>query len=199
MERQPSIIFFDEIERLTKQRDSSDTFAVENIKGVILVQMSKIQASRSLVTVIGASNRPYSIDEAFVRRFPLKLHVPPPDTPMKMRLLQTVLDESIHRLSQHDIARLANDPVLEGASAAHITDVIRMMGRTLSGLFRKAEYFDKVSGFALFRRDFANHCIRERNATVSMSSSHTCTSQLYPYRKVLSDVLGKISPSRNAA
>ncbi len=39
-----------------------DTFGVENIKGAIVVRMSKIQAEGLRVTVIGASNRPYILD-----------------------------------------------------------------------------------------------------------------------------------------
>ena len=133
-----------------KHRDSSDTFSVENIKRGILVQMSNIQAKRRLVTVIGASDRPNTLDEAFVRRFPLRLHVPTPDTTMKMKLLQTVLNDVTHHLSEDDIRCLANDRVLEGASVAHMTDVIHMLDRDVGGWIAKAEYFDKVNNPAPF-------------------------------------------------
>ena len=129
-----------------KQRDSSDSFSVEHIKRIILLQMSNIQAKKLFITVIGATNRPHTLDEAFVRRFPLKLQVPPPDTPMKVRLLQTVLSNYTHRLDKHDIARLANDPILGSTSLAHMTEVIRMLSRRLSTLCVRAEYFDKVNG-----------------------------------------------------
>ena len=145
IERQPSMIFIGEVEGLMKQREGSDTFSVENIKRDILVKMSNVQAKKHLVTVIGASNRPYVLDEAFVRRFTLRLHVPPPDTILKVRLLQTLLDDVTHHLSEDDIRRLADDRVLEGASVAHIIDVIHTLNRDLVGLIAEAEYFDKVN------------------------------------------------------
>lgn len=134
-----------------KRRDSSDTFSVENIKRGILVQMSNIEAERQQVTIIGASNRPYILDEAFVRRFSVRLHVPPPDTTLKMRLLKVVLDGVNQNLSDDDLAYLANNPVLEGASVAHMTDVIHTLSRHRMGLFSRAKYFDKVNDPAFFQ------------------------------------------------
>lgn len=128
-----------------KQRNSSDTFSVQNIKREILVQMSNIQAKRPLVTVIGATTRPYILDEAFVRLFPVKLHVPPPDTMMKVRLLRIVLNDVKHSLGEDDIVRLANDCVLEGTSVAHMTEVIHTLSRRQVGLITRAKYFDKVN------------------------------------------------------
>ena len=148
-ECQPSIIFFDEVERLFKQRDSSDTFGTENIKGEILVQMSKVETDGLSITVIGASNRPYVLDEAFVQRFHHKLHIPPPATPVKVSLLQTVLNTYTHRLSEHDIVRLASDPILKSTSPAHMAVVINMLSRRLSSVCMRAEYFDKVNSPAL--------------------------------------------------
>lgn len=133
-----------------KQRDSSDTFNDSLTKRELSVQMSKIEAERRLVTVIGASNRPNILDEAFVRRFPLRLHVPPPDTIMKVRLLQTLLKDVTHRLSEDEIACLANDRALEGASVAHMTNIIDTLYRDLVGLLVEAEYFDTVKDPASF-------------------------------------------------
>ena len=99
-----------------KQRDSSDTFSVENIKdGGILIQMSNIQAERRLVTVIGASNRPNILEDVFVRRFSLIWHIPPPDATLKRRLLKIALNGVKQHLGEDDIKYLANGRVLEGA------------------------------------------------------------------------------------
>ena len=128
-----------------KRRDSSDTFSVENIKRGILVHMTDIQAKRQLVTIIGASNRPHILDETFVRRFSLRLYVPPPDTTLKMELLKIVLDGVKQNLSDDDIEYLANDRFLEGAPVAHMTDVIHTLLRDHMGLLDEAKYFDKVN------------------------------------------------------
>ena len=135
-----------------KRRDSSDTYSVENIKREILVQMSNIQAERQLVTIIGASNRPDILDEALVGRFSLRLHVPPPDTTLKMRLLKLVLNGVKQHLGEDDIECLANDRVLEGASVAYMTDVIHTLSRSQMGLLAEAKYFDKVNDTASFHR-----------------------------------------------
>ena len=145
IDRQPSIVFIDEIETLMKRRDGADTFSIDNIKREMLVAMSNIEAKKHSISIIGASNRPYVLDEAFIRRFPLRLHVPPPDAMMIATLLRTVLSRAVHCLSEDDIVTLAHKRCLQGASIAHITSVIRTLKRDMMSLLVMATYFDKVN------------------------------------------------------
>lgn len=67
----PAIVFIDEIDALTGERGSGEHEATIRVKNELLAQMDGMASTMTadkLVLVLGATNRPWALDEAFRRR-----------------------------------------------------------------------------------------------------------------------------------
>ena len=71
---QPSIIFFDEIDGLAPVRSSKQDQIHASIVSTLLALMDGMDG-RGQVIVIGATNRPFDLDDAVLRRLPRRLLV----------------------------------------------------------------------------------------------------------------------------
>lgn len=79
----PAVIFFDELDSLTPSRDSDSD---SGVTGRVLAQMlneidgvlTGAYSPETYVLVLGATNKPWAIDDAILRRFDRRLHVPLP-------------------------------------------------------------------------------------------------------------------------
>ncbi|MCY3411496.1 MAG: CDC48 family AAA ATPase [Candidatus Heimdallarchaeota archaeon] len=85
----PSIIFIDEIDSLVPKRDGPGHEAERRIVAQLLTLMDGIN-SRGNIVVIGATNRPNSIDEALRRggRFDREIEIGIPDSEARLEILQ---------------------------------------------------------------------------------------------------------------
>uniref|UniRef100_A0A914V7I6 Uncharacterized protein n=1 Tax=Plectus sambesii TaxID=2011161 RepID=A0A914V7I6_9BILA len=57
---------------------------------------------------MGATNRPYELDEAVIRRFPKRIMIDLPDARARLELIQSLLAQQKHSLSAHDLRSLAD-------------------------------------------------------------------------------------------
>ncbi|RNF18333.1 putative AAA ATPase [Trypanosoma conorhini] len=90
----PSTIFVDEIDALLQARGGvHEGEGSRRIKTEFLVQMDGAgnDNSEARVLVMGATNRPFDLDEAIIRRFPKRVFVPLPDAPARAQILQSLL------------------------------------------------------------------------------------------------------------
>ncbi len=90
------VIFLDDAEALLAKRELVEHSTVmQRIIPVFLSLFSKVHESKSPVLIIAATNKPQSIDEAFLRpgRLEEKLFVGPPDLKARIELLRLKLDE----------------------------------------------------------------------------------------------------------
>lgn len=126
--KQPSIIFFDEIDGLAPSRGSRADPIHASVVSTLLSLMDGV-ADRGQVIVVGATNRPDSIDPALRRpgRFDREVHFPLPETAARKAIFNvhtrhwqhppddctlTFLSEATHRFAGADIRALCSAAVL---------------------------------------------------------------------------------------
>lgn len=86
----PSVVFLDEFESLTSNRDSEQTGAERRILSTILAELDGLaEKGRSdiFVLTIAATNRPWEIDAAVMSRFEKQILIPLPDEETRHAIL----------------------------------------------------------------------------------------------------------------
>uniref|UniRef100_A0A0N4U8V7 microtubule-severing ATPase n=1 Tax=Dracunculus medinensis TaxID=318479 RepID=A0A0N4U8V7_DRAME len=92
---QPSIIFIDEIDSVLCERTEKETEVSRRLKTEFLIQMDGIRTSdKDRLLVIGATNRPYDLDSAVLRRFPKRILVDLPDDETRSKLIISLLQKN---------------------------------------------------------------------------------------------------------
>ncbi|KAM0834187.1 hypothetical protein ACQ4PT_063771 [Festuca glaucescens] len=108
VDRQPSVIFMDEIDSVMSTRLASENDASRRLKSEFLIQFDGVTSNPDeLVIVIGATNKPQELDDAVLRRLVKRIYVPLPDPNVRRLLLKNQLKGQAFKLSNHDLERLA--------------------------------------------------------------------------------------------
>jgi vacuolar protein-sorting-associated protein 4 len=142
-QNKPSIIFIDEIDSLINARGgANENESSRRVKTEFLVQMDGVGNDQEGVLVMAATNTPWALDDAVIRRFVKRIYVGLPDDLAREQMLKrffagelcTVTPEEWKQLAQRirgysgaDIAALANDalyaPVRKLAAATHVKKI----------------------------------------------------------------------------
>ena len=119
----PSTIFVDEIDALMSQRgDSGEHEGSRRMKTELLVQMDGLLASTEQVFLLAATNLPWELDMALLRRLEKRVLVPYPTTPARLQMLRKHLpDEKRH--AHADLNQLAD--ATEGYSGSDLVLVAK--------------------------------------------------------------------------
>lgn len=123
--RAPSLIFMDEIDSIaTKRGGGSESGGERRVKTQLL---SEIQGLKSKgdnpMLVLGATNRPWDIDNAMLSRFEKKIHVPLPDLEARAGIFKIHTAGVNTALDEDDFVELAVRS--EGYSGRDIANVCR--------------------------------------------------------------------------
>ncbi|KAJ1022595.1 hypothetical protein NDA16_003584 [Ustilago loliicola] len=126
----PSIIFFDEIDALSSSRegDSSSGDALNSrIIATLLNEMDGIEAMSDVI-VIGATNRPQSLDPALLRpgRLDRLVYVGPPDHEARKQILRSRIAKMAVRADELDLDRLGQ--MTDGCSGAEVVSICQEAG-----------------------------------------------------------------------
>jgi SpoVK/Ycf46/Vps4 family AAA+-type ATPase len=163
----PAIVFVDELDSLMGQH-SNEVGGEIRVKNQFLKEMDGIMdKGKALhVYVIGATNKPWDLDWAFIRRFQKRILVPLPDHNTRLNMLKHYTGnlQIEADVDLHELARLS-----EGFSGSDIRDVCQSAQLSLIGeFFESGQAMDKAAKpRALTMHDFRN-IFEARKPSVSL-------------------------------
>ncbi|TVU49895.1 hypothetical protein EJB05_01235, partial [Eragrostis curvula] len=105
----PAVIFVDEVDSLLGRRESSGEHeAMRKMKNEFMINWDGLRTKEhERVLVLGATNRPFDLDEAVIRRFPRRLMVGLPDASNREKILRVILSKEVLS-SDVDLETLSN-------------------------------------------------------------------------------------------
>jgi len=121
----PALIFIDEVDDLFGVF-SSEVGGEVRVRNQFLDEMDglKNKHKKLHLYVLAATNKPHKLDKAFIRRFPVRIYIPPPNHEARKQLFEHYVREwEIEVDSTVDFDELAR--LTEGYSASDIVHVIR--------------------------------------------------------------------------
>jgi len=121
----PSIIFFDEIDSITTSRGyGSESGGERRIKTQLLGEIQGLKSrTEKLLLILGATNRPWDIDTAMLRRFEKKIYVPLPDEEAREAIFKIHTAGVNLSLTDNDFRELGEKTA--GYSGSDIANVCR--------------------------------------------------------------------------
>ena len=166
-EGKAAIVFVDELDSLMGQH-SNEVGGEIRVRNQFLKEMDGVMdKGKALhVYVIGATNKPWDLDWAFIRRFQKRILVPLPDHPTRLMMLK--LYTSNLQIEQdvdlHELARLS-----EGFSGSDIRDVCQSAQLKLIGeFFETGQAMDKEAKPRLLTMGDFRSILEDRKPSVSM-------------------------------
>jgi len=170
-DNKPVILFVDEVDSLLGERTSEVGGEIRS-KNQFLSEMDGVngKGKELLLYVIGATNKPWSLDAPFLRRFQKRIYVPLPALEARERLfnLYTAPLNLNIRVNSHTLAR-----TFDGYSASDIRDVCQSAQlKVVNELFNNPEYKEPIDGQELSKpRELVMNDFKEiklkRNPSVS--------------------------------
>jgi katanin p60 ATPase-containing subunit A1 len=86
---QPSLIFIDELDSIAISRDSNVDETTRRVLGQLLTEIEGFATStEDRILVMGATNKPWDLDDAILSRFQKKIYIPLPDIVARKIILQ---------------------------------------------------------------------------------------------------------------
>ncbi|MEM2122108.1 MAG: AAA family ATPase [Candidatus Bathyarchaeia archaeon] len=159
---QPAIIFIDEIDSIIGKR-TSEVGGEVRTKNQLLKEMDGLlDKSRNLhLYVIGATNKPWILDEAFIRRFQRRVYVPLPGFQARVELFK-IHTRNLSLSRNVNLAELAR--MTEGYSGSDIKDIIQTAHiRVVREFFERGNPNDRrVAPRPITQEDFLNIMERRR-------------------------------------
>ncbi|KAK7270209.1 hypothetical protein RIF29_23193 [Crotalaria pallida] len=89
----PSVIFVDEVDSMLGRRENpGEHEAMRKMKNEFMVNWDGLRTKdKERVLVLAATNRPFDLDEAVIRRLPRRLMVNLPDAPNREKIMRVIL------------------------------------------------------------------------------------------------------------
>ncbi|KAK4264504.1 hypothetical protein QN277_025667 [Acacia crassicarpa] len=89
----PSVIFVDEVDSMLGRRENpGEHEAMRKMKNEFMVNWDGLRTKETeRIIVLAATNRPFDLDEAVIRRLPRRLMVNLPDAPNRAKILRVIL------------------------------------------------------------------------------------------------------------
>lgn len=124
-ERSPSVIFFDEIDSLLSSRSNNEHEASRRMKTEFLVQLDGVGSSTDNILVLAATNRPFDLDSAALRRLPKRILIGLPDKEVIEAMVRNYLKSIKTDFADDDDKIDEVVAMLDGLSGSDIKTVIQ--------------------------------------------------------------------------
>jgi len=122
---QPSVIFIDEIDSLAVSRSGDSNEASRRVLGQLLTEIEGFSTSKEeKILTMGATNKPWDMDDAMISRFQRRIYVPLPDEKARKSIIKIHLNgaelgsinieglvERTRGFSGRDIANLCQEAI----------------------------------------------------------------------------------------
>jgi SpoVK/Ycf46/Vps4 family AAA+-type ATPase len=166
-EGKPAIVFVDELDSLMGQHQNEVGGEIR-VRNQFLKEMDGIvdKGKNLHVYVIGATNKPWDLDWAFIRRFQKRILVPLPDHHTRLMMLKLYTGNlQIDRdVDLHELARLS-----EGFSGSDIRDVCQAAQLSLIGeFFESGKAADKEAKPRFLTMSDFRQILEDRKPSVSL-------------------------------
>ncbi|PRP83878.1 spermatogenesis-associated protein 5-like [Planoprotostelium fungivorum] len=109
-EKSPAFIFVDEIDAVCGARNTDTSEMEKRVTGAFLTLLDGINEKKK-VFVLGATNRPNSLDPALRRpgRFDKEIEIPIPTAEARLEILKVYLNRASHVITDDEIRKVAAD------------------------------------------------------------------------------------------
>ena len=163
----PVLIFVDEIDSLLGNRNSEVGGEVR-VKNQFLTEMDGIngKSRESKLYVIGATNKPWSLEAGFLRRFQKRIYVSLPNRPSRSHLFgqYTKRLQMESSLKIEDLAKLT-----DGYSGSDVKDICQSVQlRVVDELFQSGKGLDSDASTRTITESDFKEILKMRKPSVSM-------------------------------
>jgi SpoVK/Ycf46/Vps4 family AAA+-type ATPase len=164
----PSIIFIDELDSLMgvhRLEVSGET----RVRNQFLKEMDGIVDKKNPihVYVIGSTNKPWSLDAPFIRRFQKRIYVRPPDYNERLEMFK-IYTNYLTISNEINIEELANDT--EGYSGSDIMDICQSVQLKVNReLFESGQMNRQTKPRQIYSKDF-NDVLETRKSSIKQDS-----------------------------
>ena len=128
------ILFIDEVDALVSHRGeggASDSEVTNRVKSVFLQCMDGVEVAGSGVFVVGATNLPWNIDKAILRRLERHVYVRLPDAAARRAMVRAKLERTANVLSDADVESVVRRS--ERMSGANVESLFKAaLGRPMA-------------------------------------------------------------------
>jgi ATP-dependent 26S proteasome regulatory subunit len=168
IEKQPSIIFIDEIDAVVKERgENFDSGHSDKVVNQILALMSDLEKSNDQVFIIATTNRPDVIDSAITRsgRFGKQIEIPAPDR----EGLDAIFD--VHVRNKQLDSSLNKDTLIDKFVSREFTgaDVKHIVNEAHTNSWKRFDVYSKMDEGILNPDDIKNISIIEDDFNIAIA------------------------------
>ncbi|KAG9138007.1 hypothetical protein Leryth_001267 [Lithospermum erythrorhizon] len=184
----PCVVFVDEVDSLMRSRENSgENETMRKMKNEFMLNWDGLRTKDTeRVLVLAATNRPFDLDEAVIRRLPRRLMISLPDAPNRAKILKVILakEDLSPDLDIDSIARMTDgysgsDLKNLCVTAAHcpLKDILELEKKERAAAVAEGRPAPPLKGSADIRplqMDDFKHALEQVSASVS-SESKTMT------------------------
>ncbi|XP_057772591.1 uncharacterized protein LOC130992108 [Salvia miltiorrhiza] len=173
----PAIIFVDEVDSLLGNRDDSHEFDKSRLNEFMAAWDGLISKDSERILVMGATNRPFDLDDAVLRRMPRRIYVGLPDAENRCKILKILLrEENVE--ADFSVKQLAE--ATEGYSGDDLKNLcVAAAYRPVHELLQRETKGEKCDGGAALRPlNMDDYIISKSKVRPSVSSDSSSIKQL---------------------